>query len=119
METDTFKVTRSEDTLYSATVTGLRSSVWNAIQFIATDSAPAANKCTLNVHLTYDATIPDNVPPVITLLSPAADTVIGVDSCIIRVRCTDDSGVASGEHECGQRHGPRGEGFRLCVHRND
>jgi hypothetical protein len=40
-------------------------------------------------------TKPDSLPPDITLLSPAADTVIDVDSCSIMVRCLDDSGVAS------------------------
>jgi hypothetical protein len=94
MGSDTFAVSRSDDTLYSATVTGLSASEWNTIRMIATDSSAAANRCTLNVYLKYDATLPDNVPPTITLLSPTADTIIGVDTCTIRVRCTDDSGVA-------------------------
>ena len=95
MEADTFKVTRSDDTLYSATVTGLRASVWNTIRFIATDSAPAANKCTLNVHLTYDATIPDIVPPILYFVNPTKDTVIGVDSFTVTAICKDQSGITS------------------------
>ena len=94
MISDTFPVFKSNDTLYAATVIGLRPSEWNDIRFIAIDSAPAANSCTLHVHIKYDPSIPDNVPPAITLISPAADTIIDVNSFLVRVTCTDDSGVA-------------------------
>ncbi|MBN1130034.1 MAG: hypothetical protein JXA71_13670, partial [Chitinispirillaceae bacterium] len=94
MGADTFPVT-SSDTLYTSTVAGLRPATLNQIAFIATDASARANRCTLYVHVTYDSTVADNVPPIITLLSPARDTIIGVDSCAIRVRCTDQSGVAS------------------------
>ncbi|MBN1131228.1 MAG: hypothetical protein JXA71_19715 [Chitinispirillaceae bacterium] len=94
MEGTDFPVSGS-DTLYSATVTGLSPSVMNTIMFTAEDASPAANRCTLYVHLLYDSTITDNVPPVITLVSPGKDTVIAADSCGLRVKCTDASGIAS------------------------
>jgi hypothetical protein len=95
MGADTFSVSRSSDTLYSATVTGLSASAWDMVRFIAIDSSAAANSCTLYVYLRYDPAIPDNVPPVITLVSPATDTVIDVDSFVVTAVCTDQSGIAS------------------------
>ncbi|MBN2038012.1 MAG: hypothetical protein JW768_14825, partial [Chitinispirillaceae bacterium] len=94
MGTDTFSVTGS-DTTYAATVTGLAANQWNIIMFIGMDASAQANACTLAVHLRYDSTITDNVPPTIRIASPAADTTVGVDSCRISAICTDASGIAS------------------------
>jgi hypothetical protein len=93
MGADTFHVTASSDTLYSVTVTNLKPSAWNTVRFIATDSAPTPNSCTLYVTTKYDPAAVDVSPPVLTLLSPSKDTVVGVDSCRITVRCIDESGV--------------------------
>ncbi len=95
MGEDTFEVTVSEDTLYSAMITGLASSEWSTVAFIATDSAPAENSDTLSVTLMYDPEATDENPPSIRLVSPSADTVVDADTCVIRVRVTDESGVAS------------------------
>jgi hypothetical protein len=93
--TAAFNLTKSIDSIYSATVTGLQTSVWNTISVVARDASPAKNLCTLLVHLKYDNTAPDNVPPVITFLAPSKDTVIGVDSFEVKVTCADDSSISS------------------------
>ncbi len=89
-----FTVTPSGDSLYSAMITGLQPSAWNTIRFIGIDNAPVANRCTLFVSLFYDPTVPDTVPPAITLISPSKDTVVGENSCKVTVLCSDASGVA-------------------------
>ena len=89
-----FPTEPSSDSLYSATVTGLQPSVWNTVRFIAADDAFIANRCTLYVSLMYDPEAPDLNPPSITLVSPSTDTVVGIDSCLIRVRCSDENGIA-------------------------
>jgi uncharacterized repeat protein (TIGR02543 family) len=94
MGEETFEVTVSEDTLYSAMITGLVSSEWSTVQFITTDSAPAENRDTLLVTLMYDPEATDENPPSITLVSPSTDTVIGESSLEVRVRVSDESGVA-------------------------
>jgi len=94
MGSTTFDITTSSDTIYSATITNLKSG-FNTIQFIATDKSPAANQERLFVTLNYDADAPDNVAPTITLVAPSKDTLIGQDSCEISVRCVDESGIAS------------------------
>ena len=94
MGEETFEVTVSEDSLYSAMITGLVSSEWSTVLFIATDSAPAENRDTLLVTLMYDPEATDENPPSITLVSPSTDTVIGESSLEVRVRVSDESGVA-------------------------
>ncbi|MBN1308614.1 MAG: tandem-95 repeat protein [Chitinispirillaceae bacterium] len=58
------------------------------------DGATDTLTVTLSVSI-HDSTIVDNSPPVIKLISPVDDTVIGVDSFRVSVLCTDQSGVAS------------------------
>ncbi|HEX2958144.1 MAG TPA: FISUMP domain-containing protein [Chitinispirillaceae bacterium] len=94
MGTTSFNVVKSADSIYSATVTGLQSSGWNTVTFIARDGSSEKNPCTLLVHLKYDNTVPDNVPPVITVQSPSKDTIISVDSFEVKVTCVDDSGCS-------------------------
>jgi len=60
MGAQSFAITSTADTLYSATVTGLVPGL-NTIRFIATDAAAAANTCTLYVVLKYDAVTTHNV----------------------------------------------------------
>ena len=54
-----------------------------------------ANKTSLNVYIKYDSTMTDTLPPLITLINPSKDTIINSDSSIVRVKCTDASGISS------------------------
>ncbi len=92
MGTTMYNVANSADSIFTTTVTGLQSNTWNTILFVAGDAAK--NLCTLKVHLKYDFTVSDNVPPVITFQSPSRDTFISVDSFEVKVFCVDDSGVS-------------------------
>ena len=94
MGTDTFAVSHADST-YSAAVTGLKSTGVNEILFIATDASVNANKDTLKVHVKYDPSIGDNVPPTLYLIKPGKDTVIGTDSFVVQAVCYDPSRIAS------------------------
>ncbi|MGB7567272.1 MAG: InlB B-repeat-containing protein, partial [Chitinivibrionales bacterium] len=83
------------DSTYTASVSGLKAGVLTTLAFIAVDSSARANKDTLFVHIKYDSTMADNVPPSITILTPSKDTIIGNDSVVMRVKCIDASGIAS------------------------
>ncbi|MGB7567277.1 MAG: immunoglobulin domain-containing protein, partial [Chitinivibrionales bacterium] len=83
------------DSTYTASVSGLKAGMMTTLAFIAADSSARSNKDTLFVHIKYDSTMADNAPPLISLVSPSKDTVIGADSIVVRVKCTDASGVAS------------------------
>jgi alpha-tubulin suppressor-like RCC1 family protein len=93
--TDTFTTVRSADSVWSATVTGLVQGQFKTVTFLATDMSARANKAFLNIHIKYDSTMTDTIPPSITLISPSKDTIIGSDSCIVRVKGTDVNGLAS------------------------
>jgi uncharacterized repeat protein (TIGR02543 family) len=94
VKTTEFKVMRSGDSLYSAQISGLIAG-WNTVMFVARDASSSKNACTLSVHLNYDNTVPDNVPPVITFQSPLKDTIISVDSFEVKVTCVDNCGINS------------------------
>jgi alpha-tubulin suppressor-like RCC1 family protein len=85
----------STDSTYTAMVVGLKPNRMNAITFIATDRSPLANKDTLTIHINYDSTLADNIPPMVRLVRPSRDTTIGVDSCIFQLICKDTSGISS------------------------
>jgi uncharacterized repeat protein (TIGR02543 family) len=95
MGTDTFHVTTADSGKYSATISGLKKDIFNAISFVAVDASSRANTDTLLVHIKYDSTITDNVPPIVTLISPSKDTIVGSDSCVVLVKATDASNIAS------------------------
>ena len=76
-------------------MTNLVSGAFNKITVTATDGSVSANVSTLNLSIKYDPTMTDNVPPSITLVGPSKDTIVTVDSFVVRVKCTDASGVAS------------------------
>jgi Immunoglobulin I-set domain/Immunoglobulin domain len=95
MNADTFPVTSLDSGKYSAAISGLGQGNINSILFVAVDASPRANTDTLIMHVKYDSTIADNTPPIIALLGPSKDTVIGSDSSVVRVKCTDASGIAS------------------------
>ena len=82
------------DSTYTASVSGLKAGMMTTLAFIAADSSARSNKDTLFVHIKYDSTMADNAPPLISLVSPSKDTVIGRHSIVVRVKCTDASGVA-------------------------
>jgi alpha-tubulin suppressor-like RCC1 family protein len=94
MGNDTFHVA-SNDSLFTAMVTGLKPNRTNIVAFIAADGSPRANKDTLLFRITYDSTLADNLPPAARLLSPAGDTVINADSCRVRFISSDASGISS------------------------
>jgi hypothetical protein len=95
MGTDTFSVSNT-DSIYSATVTGLKSTGMNEILFIAIDSSVTANRDTLKVHIKYTPLLTDSVGPVITLVTPAKDSAsTNSSSYVFKVMCKDPSGVAS------------------------
>ena len=91
---DTFPIAHADST-YTAAISGLKQGVISTITFIAVDASSRANKGTLLVHVKYDSTLADNVPPTITLINPSKDTVIASDSSVVHVKCTDASGIAS------------------------
>jgi uncharacterized repeat protein (TIGR02543 family) len=103
---DSFPIAKADSNRYSANIIGLKPGVFNSISFIAADSSSRANKATLTVHVKYDSTVADNVPPIITLVSPSKDTVIGSDSCVVRVKSTDASGIQSVVYKVGTQAFP-------------
>jgi alpha-tubulin suppressor-like RCC1 family protein len=96
MGTDSFPVTRSADTVYSATVTGLVQNQFNRITFIAIDSSRSANRCTLSVYIKYDSTMLDAEGPVIIRKSgPTSGSVITNPVIAISDSIIDPSGIDS------------------------
>ena len=99
---DTFATSRA-DSIWSATITGLVQGQYKTVTFLATDMSARANKTALNIYIKYDSTMTDTVPPLITLVSPSKDTIISSDSSLIRVKCTDASGIASVVYSIGSQ----------------
>ena len=96
MGADSFAVTRSADTVYSATVTGLVQDQFNRIILIAIDSSRSANRCTLSVYIKYDSTMLDAEGPVIIQKSgPASGSVITNPVIAITDSIIDPSGIDS------------------------
>ena len=92
--TDTFAVNKFNDSTYFATVTGLQSGVVSTVIIAAWDSA--GNNSALSVHLTCDATIGDNQPPIFSWVSgPKNNQRITADTGTIRYKITDTSGIDS------------------------
>ena len=91
---DTFTTSRA-DSVWSATITGLVQGQYKTVTFLATDMSARANKTSMNVYIKYDSTMTDTLPPLITLVSPSKDTIINTDSSLVRVKCTDASGISS------------------------
>jgi hypothetical protein len=93
--TASFPATKSSDSIWTATVTNLSLGAMNKITVTATDASINANTSVMALFMKYDPTLTDNVPPMIALISPSIDTTISADSSVVRVKCTDASGVAS------------------------
>ena len=93
--TASFPATKSSDSIWSATVTNLTSGAISKIIVTATDASINANTSVMALSMKYDPTMNDNIPPIITLISPSKDTTISSDSSVVWVKCTDASGVAA------------------------
>ncbi|HEX2956225.1 MAG TPA: InlB B-repeat-containing protein, partial [Chitinispirillaceae bacterium] len=63
------------------------------IHVLAKDVAGLTDTLTLEITVSANDT-PDNLPPVITFLSPSKDTIISADSFEVKVTCIDDSGYS-------------------------
>ena len=100
--TDTFATSRA-DSIWSANITGLVQGQYKTVTFLATDMSAWANKTSLNVYIKYDSTMTDSIPPLIALVSPSKDTIINMDSSIVRVKCTDANGIASVVYSIGSQ----------------
>jgi alpha-tubulin suppressor-like RCC1 family protein len=88
--------TPAHDTVLSATYTFAPSAGDTGLFLVhiaATDPKGAADTLTLKLNVT--AVDRDSLPPVIMLVTPSKDTIIGSDSCMMRMTCTDASGIAS------------------------
>jgi hypothetical protein len=93
--TDSLATARSQDSIWSATVTGLHSG-YNTISIVAWDSSANANKAEKQLTIKYDATATDVTPPVISLFDPAQDsTVISQNSRLVKVIVKDSNSVAA------------------------
>lgn len=93
---DSFTVSKSSDSVYSSTVTGLVQDQFNRIVFMATDSSLAANRCTLSVHIKFDPTMLDSIGPTIIQTSgPTSGSVISDSIIAITDSIIDPSGIDS------------------------
>ncbi|MBN1576096.1 MAG: DUF5011 domain-containing protein [Chitinispirillaceae bacterium] len=87
-------VTVEEDSVYSATITGLVANQFNTIRFIGTDASSNGNRETLFVTVKYDPTMTDNVAPIFTRVSgPESGTTVTTASASYTYTITDDNGV--------------------------
>jgi alpha-tubulin suppressor-like RCC1 family protein len=95
VDTASFTTTKSTtaDSVWSATVKGLKAGQYSTIKFIATDSSSAANKDSVSIKIKYDN---DTTKPTVSLVMPSKDTVsTNAGSYMITLKCTDASGIAS------------------------
>ncbi len=89
---DTFEV-NSDDTLYTATVTGLQGGEYTTIMFAAADASDNHNAAALLVYIKYDD---DTDVPEIARVSPDKDSVsTNSSSYTITLACDDASGIES------------------------
>ncbi len=93
---NTTPVVTATDSIFSATITGLKVNTFNTIRFIATDASANGNRETLYVTVYYDSTLNDLIPPVFILVSgPASGTTLTSASVSYTYRIIDDNGVDS------------------------
>jgi hypothetical protein len=77
MGADTFISSKSSDSVWSATITGLALGQYSTIACTATDMSARKNKSVFYVHLKYDSTIADTVGPTFGKISgPSTGTTI-------------------------------------------
>lgn len=86
--------TSRSDSMYQCTVKNLIHGIPAQLKVIATDKSMRKNKDSLSISLTYDSTISDADPPVITQKSgPSSGTRIDTSSVALVFTITDKSGV--------------------------
>ena len=91
---DTFPVTKSNDSIFSATVQNLKPNIASTVEVVAWDSA--GNSDSLAVHLTYNPTMNDNQPPIFSWISgPKDNQRVTIDTGTIRYKIADQSGIDS------------------------
>ncbi len=92
--TTNFVATKSADTIWSTTVTGLASGAFNKNTVVATDASVNSNKDTLIFYIKYDSTMTDLTGPVFFQKSgPADNTVVTVPNIVMIDSIVDPSGV--------------------------
>jgi hypothetical protein len=92
--TDTIAAGRSQDSIWSATVTNLHAG-YNDITVLAWDSSANRNKSQMHLFLRYDPTASDVTPPVIRLLDPAKDSSICPSSSrVVKISASDAGKIA-------------------------
>jgi uncharacterized protein (TIGR02145 family)/uncharacterized repeat protein (TIGR02543 family) len=81
------------DSIYTATIKGLKAGQYNNIKFVATDASSKANKDSITINIKYDN---DITKPSVSLVTPAKDTIsTSSSSYTITIKCADASGIAS------------------------
>ncbi len=81
------------DSIFTATIKGLRGGQWTNVVISAFDKSAVFNKCSLTVRIKYDN---DSTPPAIRLSSPAKDSsLVAGNSTTLNVICKDASGVSA------------------------
>jgi uncharacterized repeat protein (TIGR02543 family) len=95
MGADSMAVAKT-DSIYIASVKGLKAGFMSSVLFIATDSSTEANKDSLVVHITYDSTISDSDPPSITYVDGPInhDRLLNPSDTLV-YKVIDQSGVDS------------------------
>jgi hypothetical protein len=79
--------------LWTGKIKGLTSGSNSTIKIVAEDSSSAKNKDSVSVKIKYDG---DTIKPIITLVTPAADSVSTNSSVYtVTLQCTDASGILS------------------------
>jgi len=92
--TDTLAAGQAQDSIWSATVSGLHIG-YNSIGIVAWDSSANRNMAQKTLTVKYDPTAGDLIPPAIRLIDPAADgTTITASSKLVRVAVVDSSKVS-------------------------
>jgi len=95
VDTASFTTAKSAtvDSIYTATVKGLKAGQYSTVKFVATDASALANKDSLSISIKYDN---DITKPSVSLVAPPKDTVsTNASSYTITLKCTDASGIAS------------------------
>ncbi|MBN1309281.1 MAG: DUF5011 domain-containing protein [Chitinispirillaceae bacterium] len=86
----------AEDSIYSATVSGLAADEYNTFRFIATDASSNGNRETLFVTVYYGPTMTDKEKPVMRRRTPSMDSIlISSSSTTISIVATDENDIAS------------------------
>jgi formylglycine-generating enzyme required for sulfatase activity len=95
LNTTTFEGVNSSDTVWSATVSGLKAG-FNRIVVSALDKSANANQSRDSIYVKYDSTIADNRPPIFKPIAGIiSDSVVRQPSVTATFEVTDASGIDS------------------------